>query len=218
MSVMRTSETLPFRSAIVASGATLALAILLASCASSQGYRLTRDDNFSNIGPGKTPWRTVAVLPFGGNPAMRRTAAEWFAHRLRSHGIVDVVDPASAEARLRRKGTPPAGGEGYDPDGARRAGTDLGVGGVIFGAVPSPDISREAFGRPAVSATLLDVASGRVVAEALSPMGFFVGHSIEDRLAAAVDNAVSGFLPALYSGAGITAPPTPSAGNGGTPR
>lgn len=218
MSLMRTSETLPFRSAVVASAATLALAILLAACASSPGHRLTRDDNFSNIGPGKTPWRTVAVLPFGGNPAMRRTAAEWFAHRLRSYGIVDVVDPASAEAGLRRKGTPPAGEEGYAPDGARRAGTDLGVGGVIFGVVSSPDISKEAFGRPAVSATLLDVASGRVVAEALSPMGFFVGNSFEDRLAAAVDDAVSGFLPVLYSGAGKTAPPPPPTGDGGTPR
>jgi hypothetical protein len=215
---MRTSETLQFLSSVVASAAILALAILLAACDPSPGHRLIRDDTFSNNGPGKTPWRTVAVLPFGGNPAMRRTAAEWFAHRLRSHGIVDVVDPAPAEAGLRRKGTPPAGGDGYDPDGARRAGTDLGVGGVIFGAVSSPDISRETFGRPAVSATLLDVASGRVVAEALSPMEFFAGNSFEDRLAAAVDNAVSGFLPALYSGAGKTAPPPPPAGDGETPR
>jgi hypothetical protein len=207
---MRTSEFSPFRSAGLPAAAALALAILLAACASSPAHRLSLDNTFSNVGPEKTPWRTVAVLPFGGDPAMRRTAAEWFAHRLRAHGIVDVVDPAFAEIALRRKGAPPPGDEGYSPDGARRAGEALEAGGVVFGKMSTPDVSKRPFERPAVSATLLDVASGRVVADVLRPVDLLARDSYGNPLAAAVDNAVAGFLPAIYPGAGITAPPRPA--------
>lgn len=210
MTVMRSSGFPHLRPASVSAAAAFAMATLLAACASSPAHRLSLDNTFSNVGPGKTPWRTVAVLPFGGDPAMRRTAAEWFAHRLRAHGIVDVVDPVFAEITLRRKGAPPPGDEGYSPDGARRAGEALEAGGVIFGKMSAPDVSRGPFERPSVSATLLDVASGRVVADVFRPVDFFVRDSYGNPLAAAVDNAVSGFLPVLYPGAGKTAPP-PSA-------
>jgi len=219
--VKRPSERLLLQSTCIPAAAALALSILVAACASSPAHRLTRDDTFSNMGPGKTPWRTVAVLPFGGDPAMRRTAAEWFAHRLRAHGIVDVVDPAFAEIALRRKGAPPPGDEGYSPDGARRAGEALEAGGVLFGKMSAPDDSKGAFERPAVSAILLDVASGRVVADALSPTDLFFQGPFENRLAAAVDNVVAGFLPVLYSAAGkpVRSPsPSPPASDGGGAR
>ena len=218
---MPTPKTLPFRSAAVASAAASALAILLAACVPSPAHRLSLDNTFSNVGPGKTPWRAVAVLPFGGDPAMRRTAAEWFAHRLRAHGIVDVVDPSFAEVALRRKGAPPPGDEGYSPDGARRAGEALEAGGVVFGKMSTPDVSRGPFERPAVSATLLDVTSGRVVADVLRPVDPFARGSHGNPLAAAVDDAVAGLLPAIYAGAGQTAPPRPApapAEDGGNPR
>jgi hypothetical protein len=197
-------------SAVLPAAAVLALAFFLAACVSSPPHFLKFDNTFSNAGPGKRPWRTVAALPFGGDPALRRPAAEWFAHRLRPLGIVDVVDPALAERALRGKGMPPMPEGGFSDNDVQRAGGALGVDGVLFGSVSIPGPRSAAFEQPAVSASLLDMATGRVVASTRWPVSAFVLGAFEDRLAAAVDRAFADLLPALYAGAGKPLPPPPA--------
>ncbi|HEY3488644.1 MAG TPA: hypothetical protein VGK27_00820 [Candidatus Deferrimicrobiaceae bacterium] len=211
-------------SAALPTAAVLALAFFLAACVPSPAHFLKFDNTFSNAGPGKRPWRTVAVLPFGGDPSLRRPAAEWFAHRLRPLGIVDVVDPAPAEWALRAKGTSPRPEGGFSDNEAHRVGIALGVDGVLFGAVSIPGPRSAAFEQPAVSASLLDMATGRVVSETRWPTVPSDPGPFETRLAAAVDHAFADLLPALYAGAAKplppprTAPASPPADAGDTVR
>src|SRR5512139_398826 len=86
------------RSAIV-----LSLALMSASCVQPI-HNVARDESFMTQEAGRTPWRKVAVLPFTGEPAFRRVAAEWFAFRLHRHGLFEVVDPYFAETELKKEG------------------------------------------------------------------------------------------------------------------
>ncbi len=181
----------------------LSLSLLLASCVPSV-HNVARDDSFMKQDAGRRAWRKVAVLPFGGEPAFRRVAAEWFSFRVRKHGLFEVVDPSLAEIELKKKGML-FGEAGATPEDARKAGQLLGVDGVVSGSVdPAP--ARE--GMPVVSAKLVEMATGKVVASGAQSFTPWVGQR-QERMIGAVDRVAEDFVPVFYAAAGKPWTPPP---------
>lgn len=187
----------------------LSLSLLLASCVQPV-HNVARDESFMKQQAGRAPWRKVAVLPFTGDPAFRRVAAEWFAFRLHKHGLFDVVEPSLAEIELKKKGML-FGEAGIAPEDARRAGQLLGVDGVVSGSVdPAP--ARE--GMPVVSAKLVEMSTGNVVASGAQSFTSWVGQR-QERMIGAVDRVAEDFVPVFYAAAGKPWTPPPKKEPGG---
>ncbi len=188
------------RAAKIAGGPTIVLflSLLLASCI-QPAHRYSSDDAFVKGASGRKPWARVAVLPFGGEPAFRRTAAEWLAFRARKEGLFEVVGPTLAEIELGKKGIVLREG-GASVDEALAAGRLLGVDGVVLGSVPpasDPVIDR----LPAVTARVVDMSSGKVVAESVQAY-FAWGGGGSDGVTAGIDRAVENLRPVFYAAAG----------------
>lgn len=188
------------RSAIV-----LLMALMSASCVQPI-HNVARDESFMTRDAGRNAWRKVAVLPFTGEPAFRRVAAEWFAFRLRRHGLFEVVDPYFAEIELEKKGIL-FGEADTTIEKAQKAGSVLGVDGVVFGSVDSRPASLPQ-GMPTAGASIVDTATGKVVASSLrSDVGW--ARYAQERVIAAVDRIDEDFVPVYYAAAGKPWTPPP---------
>lgn len=187
------------RSAVV-----LFLSLVLASCVQPV-HKVSRDESFMKQGGGRTAWRRVAVLPFGGDPVFRRTAAEWFAFRVRKHDLFEIVDPSLAEIELGKKGIV-FGEAGASVEVAQRAGQLLGVDGVVFGSVdPRPPPARP--GRREATASVVDTATGKVVATGVQSYREWGPYSA-DPVMAAVARVAADLVPVFYAAAGkVWTPP-----------
>ena len=184
----------------------LSLSLLLASCI-QPAHRFSADDSFVKGAPGRKPWGRIAVLPFCGEPAFRRTAAEWLAFRARGQGLFEVVGPTLAEIELGNQGIVFREG-GASADEAVAAGRILGVDGVVFGSVAPanvPVVDR----LPAVTARVLDIATGKVVADSVQAY-FAWGGGGSDSVTAGVDRSVERLLPVFHAAAGKAWTPPPA--------
>lgn len=190
----------------------LSLALLLASCA-QPAHKVTLDDAFVKGGAGRTAWRKVAVLPFAGDPAFGRIAGEWFAFRLEKHGLFEVVDASRAEIDLKKDGVR-FGEAGTTVEEARKAGRLLGVDGVVFGAVDPRPPARP--GWATAGASIVDMATGRVVAESVRSYPPWT-RDAEATAMAAVDGVVEDLVPVFYGAAGRTWTPPPKVPEGEWP-
>lgn len=182
----------------------LSLSLVLVSCVPPV-HRMSRDESFMKQDAGRKAWRKVAVLPFAGDTAFRRTAAEWLAFRVGKHGLFEIVVPSLAEIELKKQGTL-IGEAGATVEEAQRAGQMLGVDGVVFGSVdPSARGGREPAG---VEARVVDVATGKVVADSLrSPLARV--RYAQRGVMAAVDLIAEDLAPVLYAVAGKAWTPPP---------
>ncbi len=190
--------TWPGRSAIV-----LSLLPLLASCAQSV-HKVARDDSFMKQDAGRNAWRKIGVLPFTGEPAFRRVAAEWFAFRLHKHGLFEVVDPFFAEIELRKNGIL-IGEAAATVEEVRKAGQLLGVDGVVSGSVDPMPVRP---GAPMVSAKIVDMATGKVVADSALSFPAWIGYR-QEIMIGAVDRIAEDFVPVFYAAAGKPWTPPP---------
>ncbi len=182
----------------------LSLALLLASCA-QPGRKVSLDDSFMKGGAGRTAWRKVAVLPFAGDPAFRRVAGEWFAFRVHKHGVFEVVDPILAGIELDKQGVR-FGEAAVTVEDARKAGRLLGVDGVVFGSIDQRPADRQ--GSPAAGASIVDMATGKVVAESVRSYPAWGGYR-EETVMAAIDRVAEDLAPVFYAAAGKTWTPPP---------
>ena len=182
----------------------LSLSLLSASCVQSV-HKVARDESFMKQEAGRNAWRKVAVLPFKGEPAFRRVAAEWLAFRLRQHRLFEVVDPSLAEIELKKKGIP-GGGAGTTVEKAREAGRLLGVDGVVIGTVdPVPSGRQEV---STVGASVVDMATGKVVANSTQSFSPWGGRRQESMIAA-VNQVAEDFVPIFHAAAGKPWTPPP---------
>ncbi len=189
----------------------MVLALSLAGCVQPV-RRVTVDNSFVVPDAGRAVWRRVAVLPFTGEPAFRRPASEWFSFRLRRQGLFDVVDPSLAEIELKKNGILFAEAA-TAVEVAQEAGRLLGVDGVAFGSVEAA--SPAAKERPAVGVSVLDMATGRVVAGGVH--GYITWSSdVEVAVIAAVASIGEDLAPVFYAAAGKTWTPPPGRDAGGT--
>jgi hypothetical protein len=69
------------------------------------------DPSFARPNPGT--WKTVAVLPFGGEASLRRPAEEWVAIRLREQAAVGVMPPFAVGGALAAASVLPSPAEGW---------------------------------------------------------------------------------------------------------
>lgn len=171
------------------------LLLLSAACA-YPNPRIERNEPFLKSSPERKPWRTVAVLPFAGEPAFRLPAAEWLAHRLRERTRFEVIDPSLAEIRLEKSGIA-AGSAGKD------AGRALGADGVVSGSVRTGAVG--AIPTLVLRVEMVDSATGTVGAS-----GEITSRERDPLVAAAaaVDALVRNLMPALRALAALpeTAP------------
>ncbi len=184
----------------------LSLALMFAACVQPV-HNVTRDESFMKQDAARNTWRKVAVLPFTGEPAFRRVAAEWFAFRLRKHGLFEVIDPSLAEIELKKKGIL-IGEADTAPGDARKAGELLGVDGVVSGSVDAAPVRQ---GMSMVSAKLVDMATGKVVAGSAQSFTWWIGRT-QERVIGAVDQVADDFVPAFYAAAGKPWTPPPEKG------
>jgi len=183
----------------------LSLSLLFASCVQPV-HKLSRDESFMKREATRKPWRRVAILPFTGDPAVRRVAAEWFAFRVHRHGLFEVVDPSLAEIELKKNGIL-FGDAGTTLAEAQNAGNLLGVDGVVFGSIaPQPPPVRQ--GPPTAGASIVDMATGKVVGNSIH--SYVMGtRDLEERVMVAVDRVEEDLVPVFYAAAGRSWTPPP---------
>lgn len=188
----------------------MVLALSLAGCV-QPARRVTVDNSFMIPDAGRAAWRRVAVLPFTGEPAFRRPAAEWFSFRLRRQGLFDVVDPSLAEIELKKNGILFAEAA-TTVEVAQEAGRRLGVDGVVFGSVGAGEPAEK---QPrAVGASVVDLATGKVVAGGVH--GYFAwSRDAQEAVMAAVTSVGDDLLPVFFAAAGKTWTPPAKPGGAG---
>ncbi len=163
------------------------------------------------------PWHRVAVLPFSGEPEFRRPIAEWFTHLISKHNLFETIVPAVAEIELGKKGLR-IGDADIPLTTAQEAGRMLGVDGVIVGIIKAsgteqaPSARSMSLLKKAVGVSIVDVATGKVVATgALSDV--LIVTSTSNATVSTVELLVNDLLPGLYAVAGMTwTPPKPKGG------
>ncbi len=184
----------------------LAVPLLLASCVEPFQPQFTKDEPMIQETASRRSWKKIAVLPFTGDPAFRRTAAEWFALQVAEHGPFEIIDPGLAEIELKRNGIV-IGEAGIHKEGAAKAGRMLGADAVITGSL---------YGTPSrLAADLLDVATGKVIASSARThdqviwRGLTLSFDPHDYAAATAEDVAGDFLPVLYAVAGRPWTPPP---------
>lgn len=183
----------------------LAVPLLLGSCAFTLQPRYTKEESLVRGTVNTWPWKKIAVLPFTGDPAFRRPAAEWFALQLAELGPFEVIGPARAEIELRRAGIA-VGEKEMTNEEAAKAGRMLGADGVIAGFLAGTPLR--------LTANLLDAASGSMVAASVRSHEQPLWRSTlsfdeHDYAAATAEDAAGDFLPVLYEVAGRHWTPPP---------
>ncbi len=185
----------------------VSLTLLVASCVQPV-HRLAVDNTFMRPEAGRAPWRKVAVLPFTGNPAFRRPAAEWFAFRVRAHGLFEIVDPSLAEIELGKSGIL-FGEADTAVEQALAAGRVLHVDGVVAGSIGPAEPSPKQPGSSMVSVRVVDMATGKVVADDSRSTIFWPAANMQVPITAAVDNVAADLAPVFHAAAGRPWAPPP---------
>jgi len=115
-------------------------------------------------------YKKVAVLPFAdmsGMPQAGSRVTRAFVTELIMTDRFEIVQPEDFTGALHRQGTYQAQDGTYDPDKLKDAATQMGVTGILRGAVTEYQMTRSSDGGDipviAFDAELTDVATGKVV-------------------------------------------------------
>ena len=153
---------MPTKRLVAARAAFLILAALGLSCAS--GIRV-----YVNPEADLAFYKKIAVLPFGdlsGTSLAGPRVTRAFVTELIMANRFQIVQPEEFLGTLHRMGIFQAQDGSYDPEKLRNAATQLGVTGILRGAVTEYQMSRTEGGDiPVISfdAELIDVGTGNVV-------------------------------------------------------
>jgi len=136
--------------------------------------------------------QVVAVLPFRGHPAVRRSAGEWFAHKLHTGTRLKVISPGFAEASLFSRHAFDQREPGLDE--IQELGQRLGAQMVVTGSVRFPGRGQT----PEIDLQLIDVSLKEVLARVSTPaeVGLFV-HDPYELTLLAVEQAAKKMLASL---------------------
>lgn len=132
----------------------LCATLLLSGCLQAASYE-KHDPAFIEQEREQQQWKKLAVLPFSGSgsPESRYIVADWFAHKLRIEKLIEIISPMAAKTALKKHAIV-VGDEQVSLPEAQRLGAMLGADAVVVGFIDGL----------VVSASLIDVASGTVVA------------------------------------------------------
>jgi hypothetical protein len=134
----------------------LCATLLLSGCIQAASYE--KHDSAFIVQEGEQHrWKKLAVLPFSGSPESNAIAADWFAHKLRIEKLIEIISPMAAKTALKKHAII-VGDQPLPLPEAQRLGVMLGADAVVVGSI---DLE--------VSASLIDVASGTVVATSVHP-------------------------------------------------
>lgn len=106
-------------------------------------------------------WRTLAVLPFTGNEAFNRTAAEFFAFQLDKQKHFQIIAPGKIEIMLKRNGTALASG-GLTVENGQNVARVIGADAVFIGKITIPVRGYTLVA--SVEVSLIDVPTGQAIA------------------------------------------------------
>lgn len=109
-------------------------------------------------------WRKIAILPFSGQPALRRFSAELFAFHVQKQQHFEIVGPAIAEIELKKKGIELADKK-IELEAALEAGRLLGVDAVIVGDVSSFFVGGR---KVKTGVSLIDIKSKGTIATSIN--------------------------------------------------
>lgn len=127
-------------------------------------------------------WRTVAILPFPGDPRFTATATDTFAARLLNVNGLTLLQPAQTEIVVKRLGIVP-NPAGFTVVEAKRVATEIDADAVIAGVVTSYSSGGTLNGF--ATAKIIDSKSGNIVAVSHNPSGLLVAYSEHQAVIAA---------------------------------
>ncbi len=159
-----------------------------------------RDDTFTRTTAERKAWKTIVVLPFTGDMAYRTVSGEWFAFQLDKTRLFEVMGPALSEVELRKHGIAAAEAD-MALDTAREAGRLLGADGVVAGSIKTKEWQG-----PVAGASLIDVASGKVVATSIHSKNMMLTTWSKKRSIAATEDVARDITDVLYAIAGKPLP------------
>ncbi len=170
-----------------------------AACVQPVQYK-ARDDSFTRQASGQKAWKKMAVLPFTGDLAYRRVAGGWFAYKLDKLHLFELIGPALSEVELRKQGIEAAESD-IALETALKAGRILGADAVLVGSVKTQEWQG-----PVAGVSLIDVASGKVVATSIHSRNMMLTASSKKRSVAATEDVVQDISDVLYDIAGKPRP------------
>lgn len=171
----------------------------IASCVPPPPYSAKNEAYLRD--PGRVSWKKVAILPFSGDPAFRRTSAEWFAFRVRSHGLFELIGPGIAEIELKEKGIV-SGDADIPAESACAAGRALNADAVIVGSIRRRSYPGGIGLWPVAGVSVVDVSTGTVVATSVQPAKTMFAADMQTFAASATEHVVEDILPVLFAAAG----------------
>jgi hypothetical protein len=180
-------------------GILITLSFLLASCVQPVQYS-AKDESFMRQDVERKPWRRIVVLPFTGDPAFRRVAAEWFAFQVRKHNLFEIIDPSLAEIELKKQGCA-IGEADIAIEDARKAGRALGAEAVVVGSITKRPYPGGIGRWPVAGVSIVDVATGTVVATSIQSRILFT-HDVHEYAMAAIERVAEDLIPVFYAAAG----------------
>ncbi len=162
-----------------------------------------KDDSFTRQAAGQKAWKKIAVLPFTGDLAYRRVSGEWFAFQLGKLRLFELIGPAVSEVELGKQGIEAAESD-IALETAITAGRILGADAVLVGSVKTKEWQG-----PVAGVSLIDVASGKVVATSIQSENMMLTTSSKKRSVAAVEDVARDISDILFEMAGKPRPQPP---------
>ncbi len=187
---------------------TMLLAVMLISCLCAAAcvqpvqYK-AQDDSFTRQASAQKGWKKIAVLPFTGDLAYRRVTGEWFAFQLDKVHLFELLGPALSEVELRKNSIEAAESD-IALETAIRAGRILGADAVLVGSVKTKEWQG-----PVAGVSLIDVASGKVVATSIHSENRMLTASSKKRSIAASEDVARDIGDVLFEIAGKPRPQPP---------
>ncbi len=184
------------------------LIVMLISCLSAAAciqpvqYK-AKDDSFTRQAAAQKAWKKIAVLPFTGDLAYRRVSSEWFAFQLDKLHLFELLGPAVSEVELRKQGIEAAESD-IALETALKAGHLLGADAVLVGSVKTKEWQG-----PVAGVSLIDVASGKVVATSVHSENMILTTSSKKRSIAAAEDVARDISDVLFEMAGKPRPQPP---------
>ncbi len=183
-------------------GIMLISSLCAAACVQPVQYKAT-DDSFTRQASAQKAWKKIAVLPFTGDLAYRRVSGEWFAFQLDKLHLFELLGPALSDVELRKNGIEAAESD-IPLETALKAGHLLGADAVLVGSVKTKEWQG-----PVAGVSLLDVASGKIVATSIHSRNIMLTTSSKKRSMAAAEAVAHDISDVLYEMAGKPRPQPP---------
>lgn len=142
--------------------------LLLFGCLQAASYE-KHDPAFIAQEGAQHRWKKLVVLPFSGSPESSDIVADWFAHKIRIEKLIEIISPMAAKTALKKHAII-VGEQPLPLPEAQRLGVMLGADAVVVGSID----------RLGVSASLIDVASGTVVATSVHSPKILVDRNLQN--------------------------------------